>query len=1022
MPLPQRNRSVRAAQSDSRVAVVVLTWNGIDDTRRCLASVLRNTREHDAEIIVVDNGSTDGTVEYLKTLPRVRSLFNATNLGFVGGNNVALRLLEPGRDVVLLNNDTLIEDPDWLGKLRRTAYSAEDVGIVGCRIRRIEGGMLQHAGTYVPDHTFWGQQLGAGEKDVNQYNQDIAVEGVVFACVYIRHETIEQVGVLDDAFFSYFEDTDYCLRAKEAGIRTLMCGALTIGHLEHGSTAANNVSQSDMFLASQKTFIDKWREKLIARYDTEVMMHTTFTRPVGYAMTARQIAVGLDGEGLRVAYRYLYGPESVFPVVEDPHASTGNYRIEVIRQRPESEASVPRLIYGQADAFDSVSAKVRVGYTMLETTGIPTEWSAQCNRLNELWVPSPFNEWTFRRSGVTVPIRVMPLGLIDTNYFNPNIAAHPLPGLFTFLSVFEWGERKSPETLLRAFNRAFRASEPVVLICRFSNHDPGVDPEAIIRGLGLDPAGGRVVLSQNEPVPYYQMAQIYRSADCFVLPTRGEGWGMPILEAMACGVPVIASYWSAQQLFLNDANSYPLQVRLVAAEAKCPYYEGFKWAEPDEDELCRLMRHVYDHQDEARAKGAQAARDVADRWSLEPSVARMADRLRELAPHAEARSFARPTRRAPVLVPRVGIDVSRAVGPQVAGVGRFTADLVHGLSQREDGLHYLLLPGFGDFIHPEYRRGSNPLTDVTASNTTLYRGPLPAFADEDHDVPGLALLYCTANSFRMAFGSRSAMVVYDTTFLSHPQFHTGENIELCKRNFEDAVKADCRFIAISENSRQDFINFYGVDPQRIETIHCGIDLQVFQPASAIACESARQRYALPDRYFLYVGSLEPRKNLATLLHAMARYGGPEKLVIVGASGWMNSTIHEEIRKAGDRVQLLGYVPQEDLAALYSGARAFVYPSVYEGFGLPIVEAMACGTPVVATGNSSMKEIAEGFAALVEDPLDARELAFQLARLSGDDDLHKSIAAAGLRRAADFGIDILAERHVSFFKSFIEENS
>lgn len=1021
-PLPPANGPAVSARSESRVAVVVLTWNGLDDTRRCLDSVLRNTRSEDAEIIVVDNGSTDGTVDYLKALPGIRSLFNAKNLGFVGGNNVALRLLEPGRDVVLLNNDTLIEDPDWLKKLRCTAYSGDDVGVVGCRIRRIEGGMLQHAGTYVPDHTFWGQQLGAGEKDVNQYNQDITVEGVVFACVYIRHDVIKAVGILDDAFFSYFEDTDYCLRAREAGFRTVVCGALTIGHLEHGSTAANNVSQSDMFLTSQKTFLAKWREKLEARYDSQVMMHTTFSRPVGYAMTARQIAVALDGEGLRVAYRYLYGQGTVFPVAEDPNASTGSYRVEVIRQRSEPEASVPRLIYGQADAFDSVSAKFRVGYTMLETTGIPAEWSAQCNRLDEVWVPSPFNEWTFRRSGVTAPIKVMPLGLIDTNYFNPQINAHRLPGLFTFLSVFEWGERKSPEALLRAFNRAFRATEPVVLICRFSNHDPGVDPEGIIRGLGLDPEGGRVVLSQNEPVPYYQMAQIYRSADCFVLPTRGEGWGMPILEAMACGIPVIASYWSAQQLFLSDANSYPLQVRLVPAEAKCPYYDGFKWADPDEDELCRLMRHVYDHKEEARAKGARAARDVAERWSLELSVARMAARLRTLAPERKTRSFARTGRGNPGLVPRIGIDVSRAVGPQVAGVGRFTADLVRGLSQREDGLDYLLFPGFGDFIHPEYRRGSNPLIDGVASNTTLYRGPLPAFCDEDHDVPGLALLYCTANSFRKAFASRSAMVVYDTTFLSHPEFHTRENIELCKRNFESAVKADCRFIAISDSSRSDFIKFYGVDSRRVDTIHCGIDLQFFRPASAIARESARQRYALPERYFLYVGSLEPRKNLATLLHAMARYNGPEKLVVVGASGWMNSAIHEQIRKAGDRVQLLGYAPQEDLPALYSGARAFVYPSVYEGFGLPIVEAMACGTPVVTTGNSSMKEISEGAAVLVEDPLDSRELARQLSRLSGDDYVHGAIAAAGVRRAAGFGIDRLADRHVTFFKSFIEENS
>lgn len=1011
---PASHRSMGSSPS-ARIAVIVLTWNGLEDTRRCLESVLRNTEDTQAEIIVVDNGSTDGTVEYLRTVPRIRTLFNPINLGFVRGNNVALRLLEHGRDAVLLNNDTLIEDPQWLHKLQCSVYAAADIGLAGCRIRRIEGAMLQHAGTYMPDRTYWGQQLGAGEKDINQYNQDHDVEGVVFACVYIRSEVLAAIGPLDEDYFSYFEDTDYCFKAREAGFRTVNCGALTIGHLEHGSTKANKVSHNEMFLTSQKTFLSKWKDKLDARYVHEVQLHSTFSRPVGYAMTARQIAVGMDMFGTRVSYRYLYGPGTVFPVAEDPNSNSGNYRVEVIKQRPAAREDAPRLIYGQADAFDTVEGKYRVGYTMLETTGIPREWVEQCNRLDELWVPSPFNEWTFRRSGVTAPIRVMPLGLVDTDYFNPGIRGIPVAGVYTFLSIFEWGERKSPETLLRAFNRAFRATEPVALICRFSNNDPGVNPEAIIRSLNLDPAGGRVVLSQNEPVPYYQMGQIYRSADCFVLPTRGEGWGMPILEAMACGLPVIASYWSAQQLFLTDSNAYPLQVRLVDAEAKCPYYNGFKWAAPDEDELARLMRHVYEHQDEARAKGRQAAADVAARWSLKPSVRRMSARLAQLqdtSDHKDQLPKA-PVRPRPV---RIAIDVSRAVGPQVSGVGRFTADLVAGLSRRNEEIEYLLLPGFGDFIHPDYQIGSNSLLNRIARNTTMYRGPLPAFANDDHEVPGLDLLYCTANSYVRPKHGQVAMVVYDTTFLSHPQFHTRENIELCSRNFETAIKDDCWFVAISESSRRDFIAHYGASPDRIETIHCGVDQEFFQPASRVAIESVRQRYQLPENYFLYVGSLEPRKNLATLLQAMRQHRGPERLVVAGASGWMNSAIHDLISKAGDRVLLLGYVSQHDLPALYSGAKAFIYPSIYEGFGLPIVESMACGTPVLSSATSSILEVADGAALLLQDPLDSTAMAHELERLGSDSALRVRLAKAGRERAAHYSIETLAARHVEFFNS------
>lgn len=996
-----------------RVAVIILTWNGLEDTKRCLDSVLRHTPDDVAEIVVVDNGSTDGTPEYLRSLPRIRTLFNSENLGFVRGNNVALRLVDGEQDVILLNNDTLIHDPSWIEKLRQSAYRATDIGIVGCRIRRLDTGMLQHAGTYVPDRTFWGQQIGAGEKDINQCNADSDVEGVVFACVYLKAAMRARIGMLDEDYFSYFEDTDYCFKAREAGFRTINCGSLTIEHIEHGSTTANRVSHSEMFLTSQRTFLGKWRKRLDERYVGDVQLHSTFTRPVGYAMTARQIAVRLDELGVRVAYDYLYGARTVFPVDENRDVSSGNYRIEVIKQRPEAPSGAPRLIYGQADAFDTVRGEYRIGYTMLETTGVPQSWVDGCNRLNEVWVPSPFNEWTFARSGVTAPIRVMPLGLIDTHYFNPEIEGYPLPGVFTFLSIFEWGERKSPETLLRAFNRAFRADDQVVLICRFSNHDPGVDPEQIIRSLRLDPRGGRIVLSQNEPIPYYQMGQIYRSADCFVLPTRGEGWGMPILEAMACGLPVIASYWSAQQLFLTDANSYPLQVRLVDAEAKCPYYVGFRWAEPDEDHLVTLLRQVYENPQQARAKGTRAARDVAEKWSLTPSVTRMRDRIVEVGGQLA------PTHGKSDLRPRVAIDVSRAVGVHVSGVGRFTADLVRGLSRRRDALDYLLLPGFKDFVDPSYVRGSNPLIQEVDSDVTLYRGPLPAFADADHEVPGINLLYCTANSFVQPRSASTAMVVYDTTFTSHPQYHTDENIALCSRNFELAARSDCHFVAISESSRLDVIRHFGVAPERVTTIHCGIDLDFFRPPSRLARAAVLQKYALAVPFFLYVGSLEPRKNLRTLLHAIVRYTGPEHLVVVGGAGWMNSEVHDLIRAAGDRVRVLGYVPQEDLPALYGAARGFLYPSVYEGFGLPVVEAMACGTPVLTSSGSSLTEIAEGAALLLENPLDASEMVVALEQLAQDEALRSSLVTAGAARAKTFSLEKLAERHVSLFTSLIE---
>ncbi|QWF16146.1 glycosyltransferase [Lysobacter capsici] len=1026
------NLSVSDAEASmAPVSVVILTWNGLEFTKPCLDSVLKHTDLSKVDVIVVDNGSTDGTVEYLSEVPGIVTIFNGDNLGFVRGNNEALRRIDASHDVILLNNDTEIDDPRWIEKLRGSAYSGGNVGVVGCRIRRLTGGMLQHAGTYIPDRSYWGQQLGAGEKDINQYPYDREVEGVVFACVYIRRALMDEIGYLDEDFFSYYEDSDYCFKARRAGYRVVNCGSLTVRHREHGSTSVNKVSHSDMFLKSQETFLGKWKTVLDARYSQRLHLRSTFFQPVGYAMTARQIALGLDEQGVSISYEYLYGPGTVFPVAESAEQSTGVYSLEIIRQRAAPEAPTPTLIYGQADSFNTVKGGYRIGYTMLETTGVPTDWVEGCNGLDELWVPTEFNKWTFSRSGVTVPIKVMPLGLVDTNYFNPEIAGLKIEGVFSFLSIFEWGERKSPEILIRAFNRAFRSTDPVVLICKYTNRDPGVRPDEIIRSLKLDPDGGRIVYSENESVPYYQVAQLYRSSDCFVLPTRGEGWGMPILEAMACGIPVIASYWSAQQSFLDNDNSYPLQVSLVDAEAKCPYYLGFKWALPDEDHLIRLFRHVFENQEQARAKGRQAAIDVAEHWSLTRSSQRMKQRIVEISKSAsndEGESAAdSATLRDGAIRPRIGFDVSRAIGSELSGVGRYTASLVKGLShwQSEHGreVDYLMLPGFADFVHPAYVAGEESDFSVKAgSGMTMYRGPLPAFKDADRAVPGLDALYCTGNAFPAGFNGKAAMVVYDTTFLSHPQFHTEENIALCTSNFDRAVASGAHFVAISENTKRDFIKYYRVEPSRVTTIACGVDLSLFKPASAVRQHSVRQRHNLPDKYFLYVGSIEPRKNLRSLLKAMKSYRGEESLVVVGASGWLNDDVKKLMVAAGGRVKMLGYVPLDDMPALYSMATAFVYPSLYEGFGLPVVEAMACGVPVITSRNSSLLEIGEGASLLLDNPEDSDEIARGLQRIAEDPAFAQGLRESGSARALNFSLDVQVRRHVEFFRNFIAGES
>jgi GT2 family glycosyltransferase len=611
------------------VAIVVLTWNGIGYTRRCLESLRACTDHPDYQVIVADNGSSDGTIDYLRSLPWVTLIENGANLGFTRGNNVALRAAQPDADVVLLNNDIEIHQPDWLHRLQQSAFAGDDIGIVGCRLVHPTGQML-HYGAYMPP-SFRGVQVGGLERDVNQHCYDEDWEAVVFACAYIKREVLDAVGPLDEDYFSYCEDSDYCLKARQSGFRTVCCGGVTLVHIQNASTATNQVSFEGMFGKSRETFIRKWsgwfRDE---RYQWRLGWQSEMNFPSGYALSSRQLAHALDRHGVRLGYRYYRsdfgGPWSIEP---PPEPQMDGERTRLIQDRP-ADPRDPQVCYTPADAFHLNFGSYRIGYTMLEVDGVHPDWVRQCNQMDEVWVPSSFNAETFAGSGVTCPIHVMPLG-IDPQYFNPHIAAQRDPRHFTFLSIFEWGERKAPEVLLRAFSDEFDAGEDAVLFCKVMNNDPGVSVRRQVAALRLRGGGGRIVISENEMVPTYQLGSLYRSCHCFVSSTRGEGWGMPLLEAMACGVPVIATDWSAQRDFLTSEVAYPLQVeKIVAAQARCPLYAGFRWAEPSYEHLRFLMRHVFEQREEAAQVGRRASEWAHARFTWKHSACRIVERLDEL--------------------------------------------------------------------------------------------------------------------------------------------------------------------------------------------------------------------------------------------------------------------------------------------------------------------------------------------------------------------------------------------------------
>jgi GT2 family glycosyltransferase len=608
-----------------RAAIVVLCWNRWELTRRCLETLRAHTELSHAEVIAVDNGSTDETPARLRETSWVRVVTNATNLGYVRGNNAGIAAAPPDADVVLLNNDVEIHQDGWLDALRNAAHASPDVGIVGCRLVLPDGRLL-HAGTYILQDTFWGQQIGALETDVNQYARTRDVEGIVFACAYVKREVLARIGGLSEDFRSYFEDTDFCLRAKDAGFRTVVCGAVTLVHHEHGSTSDQPKVFEALFQESRKTFRRLWGRKLEARYRHDLSWQSILNFPTGYATSCREILRACDAGGIRVAYTYVYGPGTPFPAREDDDAR--DYFLNTIARRRAGRRPRVSVVYGQGDVFDRNRGRLRIGYTMLEADGFPGEWVRQANEMDEVWVPSGFNRDGFLASGLKTPVQVMPLG-VDADHFHPGIRGLRNPaGDFVFLANFEWVERKRADMLLKVFNQTFRRSEPVVLVCKVINVNRATNVRAQIEALGLSANGGRIAFLHNKEFPHHELGALYRSADCYVSAGRGEGWDLPLMEAMACGLPSIATDWGAHTEFVHEGISYPLRIRgLVPADARAPYGKNLRWADPDPEHLAHLFRHVFEHRDEAAEKGRRAAAEMAAKWTWAHAAQRIAGRL-----------------------------------------------------------------------------------------------------------------------------------------------------------------------------------------------------------------------------------------------------------------------------------------------------------------------------------------------------------------------------------------------------------
>jgi glycosyltransferase involved in cell wall biosynthesis len=267
---------------------------------------------------------------------------------------------------------------------------------------------------------------------------------------------------------------------------------------------------------------------------------------------------------------------------------------------------------------------------------------------------------------------------------------------------------------------------------------------------------------------------------------------------------------------------------------------------------------------------------------------------------------------------------------------------------------------------------------------------------------------------------KKVLTVHDVSFFLFPEYHPLKRRLTFKALFPRSLEQADQIITDSDSTKRDLVEHFHVPADKITTVYLGVD-PTFAPASEAQATPIMAKHGVRfGAYLLYIGTVEPRKNLPRLIQAynLFRANGSQSLplVLVGASGWLNQDLFREIDKSPwkDNIKILGYVAKTDLPALYSGAAAFVYPSIYEGFGLPPLEAMACGAPVITTDNSSLPEVV-GDAAILVDAYDVDAIARAMLQVASDLTMRESLKQRGLARAKFFTWQRTAEQTLAVYE-------
>ncbi|MGE5314730.1 MAG: FkbM family methyltransferase [Acidobacteriota bacterium] len=687
----QSLRQARAAQMPSPfVSIVIPVFNNVELTRACIEAIFRTTEAGLFELIIVDNASTDGTKAYLQSLrqtrPCVTVIENEANLGFSKANNQGARLAS-GRYVLFLNNDTEPQE-GWLESMLAVYEEVPEAGIVGAKLL-YPNGTIQHAGIEflrletpvelgafgmidaVPDHPFRNAPSSLPEANIRR-----SLDMVTGACLLIEARLFAELGGFDDAYKNGCEDIDLCLKARRLGRAVVYEPKAVVTHHE---------GQSEGRFAHVRGNLERFF----------IVWGGCFDASHRFCQSAAQRRATVVWEGSQFVYHSLalINREMCTRLASEPGIELSLIPFEADRftPAPTDPASALKAYInkdvGPADLHIRLQWPPNLtppehGRWVInqpwEFGALPLEWVRVFSKdVDEMWVISSYVRDTYIASGIDPErVAVIPCG-IDPKKFHRKVKPFRLKTKKKFRFLFVGGTiyRKGIDILLDAYTQSFTSKDDVCLVIK----DMGGD--SFYKGMNAKERIEDLRKKQGAPAIEYidrmlspeEIAGLYTACDVLVHPYRGEGFGLPILEAMACGTPAIVPNGGACLDFCTPDNS-------LLVEAPKIFYQNRRvgefetaiepWLlEPSIEDVKSKMRFAFGHPAEMRQLGAKASLDAHARWTWDHAYGAMQERISAL--------MTRPIRR---------FDTSREEGGILTLVDRITERIACGEAQAALGL------------------------------------------------------------------------------------------------------------------------------------------------------------------------------------------------------------------------------------------------------------------------------------------------------------------------------------------------